>query len=131
MSEGGVRVRYTPIAGIILLVLAIANIVLGVLAHTGTSTALGVLFTVVAILQLTMPYFILFEGELQLKNLFGMTVRRYPFDDVSQFEIEEGGKRIFLNDGYGDRKKVRVTRWISQRGDWDRFMAALSARVFD
>jgi len=126
-----VRVRYTPVAGVILLVLAILNIVLGVLAHAGTSTALGLLFVVIAVLQLTMPYFVLVDGELQLRNLFGMTVRRYPFDDVAQFEIVEGGKRIFLNDGYGDRKRVRVTRWISQRGDWERFISTLSARVFD
>ncbi|TNF32682.1 MAG: hypothetical protein EP329_09455 [Deltaproteobacteria bacterium] len=126
-----VRVRYTPVAGVILLVLAILNIVLGVMAHAGTSTALGLLFVVIAVLQLTMPYFVLVDGELQLRNLFGMTVKRYPFDDVAQFEIVEGGKRIFLTDGDGERKRVRVTRWISQRGDWERFLGALSARVFD
>lgn len=126
-----VRVGYTPVAGTLLLVLALLNIVLGAMAHSGVSMGLGALFIVMAILQLTMPYFVLTEGELQLRNLFGMTVRRYAFDDLSQFEIAEEGKRIFLTSPDGERKRVRVTRWISQRGAWERFIAALSARAFD
>ncbi|PKN58538.1 MAG: hypothetical protein CVU56_05075 [Deltaproteobacteria bacterium HGW-Deltaproteobacteria-14] len=126
-----VRVGYTPVAGTILLILALLNIVLGVMAHSAVSTGLGALFIVMAILQLTMPYFVLTEGELQLRNLFGMTVKRYAFDDLSQFEIAEEGKRIFLTTPNGDRKRVRVTRWISQRGAWERFITALNARAFD
>jgi len=126
-----VRVGYTPVVGTILLVLALLNVVLGVMAHSGMSTALGVLFILISVLQLTMPYFVLFDGELQLRNLFGMTVRRYTFDDLAQFEVEDDGKRIFLKSDDGAQRRVKVTRWIAQPGDWKRFIATLNARVFD
>jgi len=126
-----VKVGYTPVVGTVLLVLALLNIVLGVMSHTGMSTAMGGLFTVIAILQLTMPYFVLTDGAVQLRNLLGMTVRQYVFTDLAQFEVEEDGKRIYLRSDDGERKRVKLTRWLAQRGDWQRFMTALSARAFD
>ena len=130
-SRGDVKVGYTPVVGTVLLVLALLNVVLGVMAHNGLTTGMGVFFIVIAILQLIMPYFVLTAAAVEMRNLLGFTVRRYPYEAVSQFEVEEEGRRVFLRGRDGERTRLKLTRWIAHRGDWQRFLATLSATAFD
>lgn len=131
MDDTGLRVGFSKVFGGIFLALSVTNLVLGVLTHATMSMVTGGFLSLVAILQLVMPYFILHAGSgvIELKNLLGMTVRRYTFESLRDFHVEAG--KIYLVDAGGNRRSVKLTRWIAHRPDWDRFVAALQAKEFE
>lgn len=131
MPETGLRVGYSKLFGGILLAASIINFALGALTHNTMSMITGALLAVVAVLQILMPYFVLHAdaGVVELKNLLGMTVRRYTFDSLRDFHLEPA--KVYLVDPTGKRRSAKLTRWISHRPDWDRFIATLEAQEFE
>ncbi|MCA9636954.1 MAG: SPW repeat protein [Myxococcales bacterium] len=73
------RIRTNPIFAIFLV--AASAFILGVSALTGPSvnTITGVVLLVLGILQLSRPLIVVTEGEIQFRNLLGMTLRRVPY----------------------------------------------------
>ncbi len=80
--------------------------ILGVSLYTGPniSTFTGIILLIVGIMYLVNPAFVYDDEELELKNLYGMTMRRYSFD-TDQMEVRDG--RIYANG-----KKIRVAGWV-------------------
>ena len=91
---------------------------------------LGALNLVVGILMLTRPLYVLEPGALLIKNLFGMTVRRYPYESLSEFDVEPAGT-IWHTDRNGTRKKVRISRMTVASADWKRLVDTLATRAFE
>lgn len=77
-----------------------AVFILAVSAGIGASlnTITGVLLLVISVLQFTVPVVIVTADELQMRNLFGMTLRRVPYTldtiDVSQPAPRVEGKKV-------------------------------------
>lgn len=129
-GPGELRVGYNPWMGGIFMILALFQVVVGAMIGKGLTIGLGVFFVVIATLYLTQPYFVLSGGVVQLRNLLGMTMKTIDLGELDDLEVEPGG-RISYADGGGARRRLKLTRWIAKRGDWDRFVVAIGAGAFD
>jgi hypothetical protein len=125
-----VRVHYAKGWAITIIVLASILLVMAPFVRTWMTGVVGGLNLVVGILMLTRPLYVLSEGVLEVKNLLGMTVRRYVFDSLSEFEVEPSGA-IWHVDRSGARKKVRISRLTVASADWKRLVDTLSTRAFE
>jgi hypothetical protein len=92
------RIRFNiafPIVG-----LCAAGFILVVSAMIGGSinTITGLILAVVSVLQLTVPVVVVTADEFQMRNLFGMTLRRVQYSpetvDVSQTVPRVEGKKV-------------------------------------
>lgn len=70
--------------------------ILGVALKLGTTPQLflGVMLLVMSLLQFTVPVVVVDEHEIQVKNLFGMTLKRYAYQPG---EISFQGLRMMHN----------------------------------
>lgn len=125
-----VQVRYGKGWSVTLIVLA--SLLLGMAAFLANplTMALGAFNLVIGILMLTRPLYVLGPGAFEIKNLLGMTMRRFPFRNISEFEIEPNGT-IWHCDLQGVRRKIRISRMTVDSGDYRRLMDTLSARAFE
>ena len=89
-----IKVGHNKLFGGIILGLGLANVVLAAMAGRGPSLFLGPLFVLIGILYLIMPAFVVADGCFQVKNLIGVTLRRYHFGSPREIEIE--GSKIYL-----------------------------------
>ncbi|MFT7580610.1 MAG: hypothetical protein ACI9MR_002281 [Myxococcota bacterium] len=127
-----IRVRYNRIYAILLIVLSAANLVMGGITSAPTTILLGAVLTVIGILFLVQPYFVLDGGIVHVKNVYGMSMRRYDVTAYASVEVVHDGARIYFVGLDGERKRVKVTRWLSHRPDWNTFTTAIvSANAFD
>ena len=78
----------------------------------------GGISLLVSIGFLTQPVMVVAAGEVQMRNLFGMTMKRYPFASLSDVEIRDG--RLRVND-----KPIGSGRWLLHGGDWDKLGRAI------
>lgn len=133
MSEhpGELRVRYNPWMGGAFLALALFQVVVGLMIGKGLTIGLGAFFVVIATLYLSQPYFVLAGGAVQLRNLLGMTMKTIDLDELDDLMVEEEGRRITYAGPGGVRRRVKLTRWLARRGDWERFVVAVGAGAFD
>ena len=69
---------------------------------------------------LTQPVMVVAAGEVQMRNLFGMTMKRYPFASLTELEIR--GNRLRVND-----KPIGSGRWLLHGRDWDTLGRAITA----
>lgn len=125
-----VRVHYAKGWAITLIVLSALLIALAPFARNWMTGALGALNLLIGILMLTRPLYVLGGGVLAVKNLFGMTVRRYAYDSLAEFEVDAAGT-IWHTEPGGPRTKVRISRLTVASDDWKRLVDVLSTRVFD
>ena len=79
--------------------------------------------TLIGILYLNKPYFELRQNEIALFNLFGMELRNYRFEDISQLQVLDD--KIYLN-ADGTSKKIRVSRFMSRTADWEAFIRMIT-----
>ena len=98
-----IRVRHNKIIAGIILGCAIFILTTAMMVGPGTNLFLGFLNLVIGIQMFIQPVLILHDGQAELKNLFGMTVRRKQFDSFSQLEIE--GNTLYVNRN-GERAKI-------------------------
>lgn len=125
-----VRVHYAKGWAIALIVGASLLLLMAPFVRTWMTGVIGALNLVVGILMLTKPLYVLEPGGLLVKNLFGMTVRRYAYDSLSEFDVEPAGT-IWHTDPRGTRKKVRISRMTVSSTDYKRLVDTLSARAFE
>jgi hypothetical protein len=125
-----VRVHYAKGWAITILVGAALLLVMAPFVRTWMTGAIGALNLVVGILMLTRPLYVLGDGSLQVKNLFGMTMRRYEYSSLSQFVVEPAGA-IWHTDRGGTRRKVRISRLTVASADWKRLIDPLATRAFE
>lgn len=100
--------------GIVLLALNLYLINEGVSA--GMRLIVPVMMCIFGPLYLTKPVFELTDKEILVYNTFGMVVKRYAFESLSDLKIEDG--RIFINRSNG-RERVRISKVMVRNEDWD------------
>lgn len=125
-----VRVHYAKGWAIAILIGAGLLLAMAPFVRTWMTGVIGALNLVVGILMLTRPLYVLGDGALQVKNLFGMTMRRYNYSSLSQFEVEPAGA-IWHTDHDGTRRKVRISRLTVASADWKRLIDTLATRAFE
>jgi len=125
-----VRVYYAKGWAIALIIGAGLLLAMAPFVRTWMTGVIGALNLVVGILMLTRPLYVLGHGALEIKNLFGMTIRRYRYESLSEFEVEPAGT-IWHTDRGGTRKKVRISRMTVASADWKRLIDVLATRAFD
>lgn len=130
-GDAGVRVGYNKVFGSIMLVLAGLCLVLGFMARTTPTIFIGALNTLLGVLYLTRPYFVVGPHAIELKNMLGMTMRRYDFASVGELEASPDGRAIFRVEPNGQRNRLRLTRWLAHGPDWKRFIGIIQARAFE
>ena len=95
---------------------------------------LGVLLIVVGLLYLKRPYFAIAPNRLTVYSFFGQVVKRYPFADFRNIEID-GGKVYIrapeVDNGnahsFEDRECVKIQKWMTQSSDWKKLKQFVQA----
>jgi hypothetical protein len=125
-----VDVRYGKGWSVTLIVLASLLVAMAAFLGNPLTLALGVFNLVIGILMLTRPLYVLGPASLEVKNLLGMTLKRYAYRNISEFEITPDGT-LWHCDVQGVRKKIRISRLVVDSGDYRRLLDTLSTRAFD
>jgi len=83
---------------------------------------LGILLTIIGVLYLKQPYFVIAPNRLTLYNLLGKSVKRYPFASYDHITVENG--IVYIKSDYAEdtnqREKVNISRWLVRSKDWAR-----------
>ena len=130
-DAAGVSVGYNRVIGIIALALGGLLWVLGAMAKTTPTFFVAAVNTLLGILYLTRPYFVVGPHAVELKNMLGMTMRRFEFGTLGDLEASPDGKVIFRIEPNGQRTRLKLVRWLAHGPDWQRFVAIVRTRVFD
>ncbi len=104
--------------GVLLLVLNLA-----LLPHLRTPVLRfipPVICVLLGIAYFVRPYFEAGVGLIVIHAPLGPVKKRYEWHGPDQFIVEEG-KRFFIEVD-GRRKRVRLSRWLADKGDWQRFL---------
>ena len=109
------------VLGLVLLVLNFMLINMGKSNPMGL--VLGIFITFMGAMYLSRAALELRANELVMFNLFGMEIKRYPFDKLSDFQIVDG--KIYLSTN-GQSKRVRISRAMIRTADWDLLMRKLT-----
>ncbi len=124
-----IRVRYNKGFGVLMLVLGAINLLLRLFAMSrGVPTKpyhfiVGVILLFIGGLYMRGTAFIITQREIQLKNLYGMTVRKTAIDGYASLEVSNN--KLFY-DQNGEKKRVRgVARWYLHKADWDEMEQAI------
>ena len=107
--------------GIILVGLNLMLINMGV--GRGFQVFFCLFITLIGILYLIKPYFELRSNEIVLFNLFGMELKHYQFENLSQLQVLDS--KVYLN-SEGQSKKLRLSKFMSRNEDWDAFIRKIS-----
>lgn len=97
------KIRHNKIIAGIILVCAVFILVTAFMVGPGTNLFIGFLNLVIGIQMFIQPVIVLHDRQAELKNLFGMTVRKREFDSISQLEIV--GSSLYVNRN-GTRTKI-------------------------
>ena len=120
-SHQSLTVGYNRVVGIAILVGGSINLLLSiwVILLGGFSVAIvtGVLITVIGILYLARPYFVVEPSRIVLYNLFGMPMKQYAIEPYSTVRIENNKLYIHTKDS---QTKVNVTKWLANADDWQK-----------
>jgi hypothetical protein len=103
--------------GIVLVALNIMLINMGV--GRGFQVVFCLFITLIGVLYLNKPYFELRSNEIVLFNLFGMELKNYHFENISQLQVLDD--KVYLNID-GKSKKIRVSKFMSRTADWEAFI---------
>lgn len=94
----------------------------------------GILFFLAGILCLRRPYFAIAPNRLTIYNLFGQVVKRYPFANFNNIEVENG--RVYIRAASAAhtgsvaevREPVKIRQWMTKPSDW-KMLKRLSAKT--
>jgi hypothetical protein len=122
------KVYYKQGWGIFFIVFGIVLVALNImLINMGVGRGFQVVFclfiTLIGILYLNKPYFELRPNEIVLFNLFGMELKNYHFENISQLQVLDN--KVYLNTNEKS-KKIRVSKFMSRNDDWNAFIRMIS-----
>jgi hypothetical protein len=119
------KVRYSPIVAVLLLLVGIVSLVLGLwllgLGQFSPGLIVGAMLTLIGVLYLVRPYFEVSTKSVSVPALVGSRQRDFAFETL-EFE----GSRLVTISRDGARRKVPVYRWSSHPADWKALVAAKS-----
>jgi len=114
-----IEVHYNKVFGAVML--ACSLFILAVAFSIGKpfpQALTGGITLLVSLGFLFQPVMVVVAGAVQMRNLFGMTMKTYPFDSLADLEIRGG--RLRVND-----KPIGSGRWLLHGGDWDKLGRAI------
>lgn len=107
------RVGFNKIWGAMMLGLAGVNLYLATLTGRGTTAIIGLVVGAVGLAFLAGHQLEVADGEIRVKNAWGMTMRRYAFSSRADLRIE--GSTLYCRD-----QKVKGAGGLMSSGaDWD------------
>jgi hypothetical protein len=110
------RVKHKPFFPLFGLAASLFILAVAVFVENGLQGLLGGFLLLISILQLTQPVVVITPGEIQLRNLFGMTLRRIPYTPA---DVSFQGLHILI-----EGKRLRgVTPWVLEAGPLRAFKA--------
>jgi hypothetical protein len=116
------KVRYNTAVGIVFVVLGAVCTILGLwlamLGEFNPSVLVGLLVLLLGILYLVRPYFWVHANSVEVPAVIGPARRRFEFQTLTM-----DGNKVIAVRADGTRKKVPVTRWMSNTSDWDTVMS--------
>ncbi len=128
------KIRYALGIAIALLVLGPLLLVLASLTQKVMNALVGAMNLGLGLAMLGNPFVVVTEGELRLRNLLGMKLRRLPAvgpDGAPRgFTLSGDGKHITWNDPDGKLRKLRFSRFSARNDDFDAFAGWVKTGVF-
>lgn len=120
-----IRIGYHKAWGPVMLVCAAIN--LGLYSMTGGWVQLGlaVMLGLVGVLYLTMPFILVGDGVVRAKNLMGITLRSFHYDDLADLEVVDGG--LVIAGPRGGRQRLKISKWLIDKSDMRRLAEAVDA----
>lgn len=120
------KIRHNRIIAGIILGCAVFILVTAFMVGPRTNLFIGFLNLVIGIQMFIQPMIVLHNGQAELKNLFGMTMRRRQFDSFSQLEID--GNTLYVNRN-GERTKIsQVNKFFCHGPDVEALREYLAPR---
>ncbi len=121
------KVGYSKVMGGIMIGLGVINLVLAAILASMGGHAIGplvpgVITTFIGIMYFSRPYFLFDDERIVVKALIGPVQRQVEYGDKEALKRE--GNKIYVQTPHG-RKKVPVSRWIADKGDWEAFLRYL------
>ena len=110
-------------SGVGMILGVLVQLIFGVSVHSAAALLAGIVPFIKGILMLRNTAFFVTPLEVQIKNLSGTTVRRYPLASLNDLEFD--GPRLNLLRADGMRKTI-AKRFRHHPGDWER----LKQKVF-
>jgi hypothetical protein len=117
-----IRIGYNKLWGLAMMVVAAAGVVIYLLTGAILQLGLGLVFAISGLLWLTRPFIVVTDGVIAAKNMMGITLKRFRFDDLADLEVEEGA---IIVGAKGDRTRLKLSTMIVSRSDLDRLAAAV------
>lgn len=114
-----ITVGYNRVLAALMTVSAV--FILGVAALTGKlfpQALTGFVILALAVGYWTQTAMVVGTSEVELKNLFGRTVQRFPFSNASELSLKDG--RLYIG-----AEKVGLPRWLLRGSDVDALARAL------
>lgn len=120
-----IRIGYHKAWGPVMLVCSAINAVLYVMAGGWVQLGLAVMLGVIGILYLTQPFLLVGDGVIQAKNLVGITLRRFSYDDLADLEVVDGG--LVIASPRTGRQRLKISRWLIAKADMQKLADAIAA----
>ncbi len=116
------RVGYHKAWGVFFLVAGVADLLVYTSTRTLMHLMLGGLLLVIGVLYLSRPFLVIGDGVIQVKNLLGITMRRFSFGSLAELGVEPDA--IVIGEGRGSQR-LKVSRLLIARSDMQRLDAAV------
>lgn len=120
-----IRIGYHKAWGPVMLVCAAINAALYVMGAGWLQLGLAVMLGVIGVMYLVQPFLVIGDGVIQAKNLMGLTLRRFTYDDLADLEVVPGG--LVIASARGGRQRLKVSTWLISRSDMQKLAAAVDA----
>lgn len=125
------KITYNPIWSVVFILLGCLNLYLGLQSGRGMNMILGGVFVLLGILYLINPVLTYSDEKIELKNLFGITIRSYEFDEeevtIKYKRIHYKGKKIPISLLMVNRKEMReLLEFVSSRTQTSKVVSEFS-----
>ena len=114
------KIGYNKIFGVVMLLCAL--FILGVAVITGKlfpQAITGSILLLLSLGYLMQPALVVATGEVEVKNLLGMTMKRHPLKSLAEVSLRDG--RICVGN-----EKVGNPGWMLSGADCDRLAAEIA-----
>ncbi len=107
-----IALHYNKVFGAVMLVLSLFILAVAFAIGKPFPQAItGGITLLASIGFLTQPVMVVVAGEVQMRNLFGMTMKRYEFSSLADLELRDGRLRV-------KDTPVGSGRWLMHGADW-------------
>lgn len=117
------RVTYKKVFGISFLIAGLFILITSLMLEPSITTVTGLLIMIISIPYLTSAAIIYNDEELQLKNLFGMTMKRYSFTS--------DGLNVRSGKVYSHAIKLKVASGMLVKSEYEALLKHIESKETD